>query len=170
MKTYEVSFFWLNLCKSPHFSASLTALHHGLHPPAAVLAALNPSHHLTVCRWSCNAVLPQLTAQSAPQPSWSQLPDCWYQGESTCLMNAQTNVSVAASVDFKCKSLLLQDGARKAALLEENNNLMSYFFNDAKTLYEVFQRGLRISGNPNTEYELWLVAFPGLQALTREKT
>ena len=69
-------------------------------------------------------------------------------------MNAQTNVSVAASVDFKCKSLLLQDGARKAALLEENNNLMSYFFNDAKTLYEVFQRGLRISGNPNTEYEL----------------
>uniref|UniRef100_A0A672H8D3 Long-chain-fatty-acid--CoA ligase n=1 Tax=Salarias fasciatus TaxID=181472 RepID=A0A672H8D3_SALFA len=40
-----------------------------------------------------------------------------------------------------------QDGARKTALVEGNNNLMAYLYSDAKTLYEVFQRGLRISGN-----------------------
>uniref|UniRef100_A0AAQ5XBI7 Long-chain-fatty-acid--CoA ligase n=1 Tax=Amphiprion ocellaris TaxID=80972 RepID=A0AAQ5XBI7_AMPOC len=35
----------------------------------------------------------------------------------------------------------------KAALMEDNNNLMSYFYEDAKTLYEVFKRGQRVSGN-----------------------
>lgn len=40
----------------------------------------------------------------------------------------------------------LQDGARKAALLE-NNNLVSHYYNDAKTMYEVFQRGLKVSGD-----------------------
>ncbi|XP_072229189.1 long-chain-fatty-acid--CoA ligase 5 isoform X2 [Leuresthes tenuis] len=49
--------------------------------------------------------------------------------------------------DLNCQTVGIKDGARKAALLEENNNLVSYFFNDAKTLYEVFQRGLRVSGN-----------------------
>lgn len=42
-----------------------------------------------------------------------------------------------------------QDGARKTALLEDNNNLISYCHDDAKTLYEVFQRGLRVSGDGN---------------------
>uniref|UniRef100_A0A8C2ZGK4 Long-chain-fatty-acid--CoA ligase n=1 Tax=Cyclopterus lumpus TaxID=8103 RepID=A0A8C2ZGK4_CYCLU len=36
---------------------------------------------------------------------------------------------------------------RKTALLEDNNNLMSYYHADATTIYEVFQRGLRVSGN-----------------------
>lgn len=40
----------------------------------------------------------------------------------------------------------LQDGARKTALLE-NNNLVSHYYNEAKTLYEVFQRGLKVSGD-----------------------
>uniref|UniRef100_A0AAQ4PCY2 Arachidonate--CoA ligase n=1 Tax=Gasterosteus aculeatus aculeatus TaxID=481459 RepID=A0AAQ4PCY2_GASAC len=40
-----------------------------------------------------------------------------------------------------------QDGARKTALLEDNNNLVSYYHDDATTIYEVFQRGLRVSGN-----------------------
>lgn len=39
-----------------------------------------------------------------------------------------------------------QDGARKNALMEDNNNLMSCFYDDAKTLYEIFQRGRRVSG------------------------
>uniref|UniRef100_A0A3P8VP48 Long-chain-fatty-acid--CoA ligase n=1 Tax=Cynoglossus semilaevis TaxID=244447 RepID=A0A3P8VP48_CYNSE len=39
------------------------------------------------------------------------------------------------------------DGARKTALLEDNNNLVAYCNDDAKTLYEVFQRGLKVSGN-----------------------
>lgn len=42
-----------------------------------------------------------------------------------------------------------QDGARKSALLEDNNNLMSHYFDDARTLYEVFQRGLKVSGAEN---------------------
>uniref|UniRef100_A0A146V8A4 Long-chain-fatty-acid--CoA ligase n=1 Tax=Fundulus heteroclitus TaxID=8078 RepID=A0A146V8A4_FUNHE len=49
--------------------------------------------------------------------------------------------------DLKRQTLGVKDGARKTALLEDNNNLMSYLYNDAKTLYEVFQRGLRVSGN-----------------------
>lgn len=40
----------------------------------------------------------------------------------------------------------LQDGARKAALLE-NNNLVSHYYDQAKTMYEVFQRGLKVSGD-----------------------
>lgn len=40
-----------------------------------------------------------------------------------------------------------QDGARKSALLEDNNNLMSNYYSEARTLYEVFQRGLKVSGD-----------------------
>lgn len=32
-------------------------------------------------------------------------------------------------------------------LLEDNNNLISYYHEDAKTLYEVFQKGLKVSGD-----------------------
>jgi len=39
----------------------------------------------------------------------------------------------------------LQNGARKAALLKDDN-LISFLYEDAKTVYEVFQRGLRVSG------------------------
>ncbi|GLD60081.1 long-chain-fatty-acid--CoA ligase 5 [Lates japonicus] len=49
--------------------------------------------------------------------------------------------------DLKHQTLGIKDGARKTALLEGNNNLISYCYEDAKTIYEVFQRGLRVSGN-----------------------
>uniref|UniRef100_A0A668AWJ5 Long-chain-fatty-acid--CoA ligase n=1 Tax=Myripristis murdjan TaxID=586833 RepID=A0A668AWJ5_9TELE len=49
--------------------------------------------------------------------------------------------------DLKHQTLGIQGGARKSALLEDNNNLMSNYYEDAKTIYEVFQRGLRVSGN-----------------------
>ncbi|KAM3842596.1 long-chain-fatty-acid--CoA ligase 5 [Diretmus argenteus] len=49
--------------------------------------------------------------------------------------------------DLKRQTLGVKDGARKSALLEDNNNLLSYYYDDAKTMYEVFQRGLRVSGN-----------------------
>ncbi|KAM4714933.1 long-chain-fatty-acid--CoA ligase 5 [Anableps anableps] len=49
--------------------------------------------------------------------------------------------------DLNRQTVGVKDGARKTALLEDNNNLMSYHYSDAKTLYEVFQRGLRVSGN-----------------------
>ncbi|XP_047466026.1 long-chain-fatty-acid--CoA ligase 5 isoform X2 [Mugil cephalus] len=54
---------------------------------------------------------------------------------------------IRTPVDLNRQTLGVKDGARKTALLEDNNNLMSYFYSDAKTLYEVFQRGLRVSGN-----------------------
>uniref|UniRef100_A0A8D0ABC0 Arachidonate--CoA ligase n=1 Tax=Sander lucioperca TaxID=283035 RepID=A0A8D0ABC0_SANLU len=50
-------------------------------------------------------------------------------------------------IDLKRQTLGIKDGARKTALLEDNNNLMSYCYDDAKTIYEVFQRGLKVSGN-----------------------
>ncbi|XP_076008078.1 long-chain-fatty-acid--CoA ligase 5 [Genypterus blacodes] len=49
--------------------------------------------------------------------------------------------------DLNCQTVGIKDGARKAALLEDNNNLMSFYFEEAKTLYEVFQRGMKVSGN-----------------------
>lgn len=50
-------------------------------------------------------------------------------------------------VDLNKQTLGIKDGARKTALLEKNNNLMSYYYDDATTMYEVFQRGLKVSGN-----------------------
>ncbi|XP_033974686.1 long-chain-fatty-acid--CoA ligase 5 [Trematomus bernacchii] len=50
-------------------------------------------------------------------------------------------------IDLHHQSEGIKDGARKSMLLEDNNNLISYYHEDAKTLYEVFQRGLKVSGN-----------------------
>uniref|UniRef100_A0A3Q3J4M4 Long-chain-fatty-acid--CoA ligase n=1 Tax=Monopterus albus TaxID=43700 RepID=A0A3Q3J4M4_MONAL len=49
--------------------------------------------------------------------------------------------------DLNHQTLGIKGGARKTALLENNNNLISYYYDDAKTMYEVFQRGLKVSGN-----------------------
>ncbi|NXR48062.1 ACSL5 ligase, partial [Hippolais icterina] len=49
-------------------------------------------------------------------------------------------------VDLNKQSIGIEGGARRGALLTDNN-LLSYYFEDAKTLYESFQRGVNISGN-----------------------
>ncbi|AWP18013.1 Long-chain-fatty-acid--CoA ligase 5 isoform 3 [Scophthalmus maximus] len=49
--------------------------------------------------------------------------------------------------DLKRQTLGVKNGARKTALLKGNNNLIRYCYDDATTLYEVFQRGLKVSGN-----------------------
>uniref|UniRef100_A0A669DC07 Long-chain-fatty-acid--CoA ligase n=1 Tax=Oreochromis niloticus TaxID=8128 RepID=A0A669DC07_ORENI len=54
---------------------------------------------------------------------------------------------IRSPTDLNCQTMGIKDGARKSALLEDNNNLISYYYKDAKTLYEVFQRGLKVSGN-----------------------
>nr|XP_046233496.1 long-chain-fatty-acid--CoA ligase 5 [Scatophagus argus]XP_046233498.1 long-chain-fatty-acid--CoA ligase 5 [Scatophagus argus] len=54
---------------------------------------------------------------------------------------------VRSPIDLNHQSVGIKDGARKSALLEDNNNLLSYFYDNAKTIYEVFQRGLKVSGN-----------------------
>ncbi|NXF46779.1 ACSL5 ligase, partial [Oceanites oceanicus] len=69
---------------------------------------------------------------------------------------------VLPPVDLNKQSIGIEGGARRSALLTDNN-LLSYYFEDGKTLYEVFQRGLHISGNgtclgyrkPNQPYQ-WL--------------
>ncbi|NXF31007.1 ACSL5 ligase, partial [Nyctibius bracteatus] len=55
---------------------------------------------------------------------------------------------VLPPVDLNKQSIGIEGGARRAALLTDNN-LLSYYFEDGKTLYEVFQRGLHASGNGN---------------------
>lgn len=55
--------------------------------------------------------------------------------------------SLRSPVDLNHQTLGIKDGARKSAMLEDNNNLMSYYHEDVKTVYEVFQWGMRISGN-----------------------
>ncbi|XP_064320222.1 long-chain-fatty-acid--CoA ligase 5 [Phalacrocorax carbo] len=69
---------------------------------------------------------------------------------------------VLSPVDLNKQSIGIEGGARRGALLTDNN-LLSYYFDDGKTLYEVFQRGLHVSGNgsclgyrkPNQPYQ-WL--------------
>ncbi|KFQ92261.1 Long-chain-fatty-acid--CoA ligase 5 [Nipponia nippon] len=69
---------------------------------------------------------------------------------------------VLPPVDLNKQSTGIEGGARRSALLTDNN-LLSYYFEDGKTLYEVFQRGLHVSGNgsclgyrkPNQPYQ-WL--------------
>ncbi|OXB82355.1 UNVERIFIED_CONTAM: hypothetical protein H355_009280 [Colinus virginianus] len=55
---------------------------------------------------------------------------------------------VLPPVDLNKQSVGIEGGARRAALLTDNN-LISYYFEDSKTLYEAFQRGLHASGNGN---------------------
>ncbi|XP_046776291.1 long-chain-fatty-acid--CoA ligase 5 isoform X1 [Gallus gallus] len=55
---------------------------------------------------------------------------------------------VLPPVDLNKQSVGIEGGARRAALLTDNN-LVSYYFEDSKTLYEAFQRGLHASGNGN---------------------
>ncbi|KAF5896501.1 long-chain-fatty-acid--CoA ligase 5 [Clarias magur] len=49
-------------------------------------------------------------------------------------------------VDLNRQTVGTVGGARKNAILKDDN-LISYLYEDAKTLYEVFQRGLHASGN-----------------------
>ncbi|XP_063818636.1 long-chain-fatty-acid--CoA ligase 5 isoform X2 [Pseudophryne corroboree] len=51
-------------------------------------------------------------------------------------------------IDLNKQSIGTQGGARRCALLKDEK-LYSYYYEDAKTLYEVFMRGLRVSGNGN---------------------
>ncbi|XP_069835883.1 long-chain-fatty-acid--CoA ligase 5 [Dendropsophus ebraccatus] len=65
-------------------------------------------------------------------------------------------------IDLNRQSIGTQGGARRCALLKDDT-LMSHYYEDAKTLYEVFMRGLRVSGNgdclgyrkPNQPYQ-WI--------------
>uniref|UniRef100_A0A8C1RIK5 Arachidonate--CoA ligase n=1 Tax=Cyprinus carpio TaxID=7962 RepID=A0A8C1RIK5_CYPCA len=48
--------------------------------------------------------------------------------------------------DLNQQTVGIAGGARRTALLKDDN-LISYLYEDAQTLYNVFQRGLRVSGN-----------------------
>ncbi|XP_006153989.1 long-chain-fatty-acid--CoA ligase 5 isoform X2 [Tupaia chinensis] len=64
--------------------------------------------------------------------------------------------------DLNNQSIGIEGGARKGAC-QKNNDLIRYYFSDAKTVYEIFQRGFAVSDNgpclgyrkPNQPYR-WL--------------
>ncbi|XP_004428141.1 PREDICTED: long-chain-fatty-acid--CoA ligase 5 isoform X1 [Ceratotherium simum simum] len=70
--------------------------------------------------------------------------------------------SVLPPVDLNNQSVEIEEGARKSPR-QESNDLICYYFSDAKTAYEIFQRGLAVSDNgpclgyrkPNEPYR-WL--------------
>ncbi|XP_068112669.1 long-chain-fatty-acid--CoA ligase 5 [Hyperolius riggenbachi] len=53
--------------------------------------------------------------------------------------------SVYPPIDLNKQSIGTEGGARRSALLKDDT-LMSYYYEDAQTLYEVFMRGVRVSG------------------------
>lgn len=65
-------------------------------------------------------------------------------------------------IDLDNQSVGIEGGARRGAF-QKNNDLILYYFSDAKTLYENFQRGLAVSDNgpclgyrkPNQPYK-WI--------------
>ncbi|XP_045047301.2 long-chain-fatty-acid--CoA ligase 5 isoform X2 [Desmodus rotundus] len=69
---------------------------------------------------------------------------------------------IGPAVDLDNQSVGIEGGARRSAY-QKNNDLLSYYFSDAKTMYEVFKRGLAVSDNgpclgyrkPNQPYR-WL--------------
>ncbi|XP_054437491.1 long-chain-fatty-acid--CoA ligase 5 isoform X2 [Pteronotus mesoamericanus] len=69
---------------------------------------------------------------------------------------------VLPAIDLDNQSVGIEGGARRA-VCQGNNDLLSYYFSDAKTMYESFQRGLAVSDNgpclgyrkPNQPYK-WL--------------
>ncbi|XP_038614060.1 long-chain-fatty-acid--CoA ligase 5 [Tachyglossus aculeatus] len=54
--------------------------------------------------------------------------------------------AVLPPIDLSKQSVGIQGGARRGALQKEPQ-LLSYYYDDARTIYEVFQRGLRVSDN-----------------------
>ncbi|KAG8517417.1 Long-chain-fatty-acid--CoA ligase 5 [Galemys pyrenaicus] len=65
-------------------------------------------------------------------------------------------------IDLNRQSVGIEGGARRGAY-QKNNDLLKYYFSDARTAYEIFQRGLNVSDNgpclgyrkPNQPYK-WL--------------
>ncbi|XP_075390705.1 long-chain-fatty-acid--CoA ligase 5 [Tenrec ecaudatus] len=65
-------------------------------------------------------------------------------------------------INLNKQSVGIEGGARKS-VLQKGNELMQYYFSDARTMYEIFQRGLVVSDNgpclgyrkPNQPYK-WL--------------
>lgn len=99
----------------------------------------------------CLPSLPRPCFTWTLDPAPSETPSTW----SVRLWGSRWRMqrrNKAASVMKTCRTSSLclcspQDGARKTALLEDNNNLISYYYKEATTLYEVFQRGLKVSGD-----------------------
>uniref|UniRef100_A0A8C0G0X5 Long-chain-fatty-acid--CoA ligase n=1 Tax=Chelonoidis abingdonii TaxID=106734 RepID=A0A8C0G0X5_CHEAB len=54
--------------------------------------------------------------------------------------------TISSPIDLNNQSIGIQGGARGSTFLPENE-LLAYYYEDAKTMYEVFQRGLRVSEN-----------------------
>ncbi|ESO84095.1 hypothetical protein LOTGIDRAFT_211040 [Lottia gigantea] len=71
---------------------------------------------------------------------------------------------IKLALDLNNQSVEVEPGVRISAYLTKDSELMEYLYEDSKTLYESFQRGIRVSDNgnclgsrssPNKEYQ-WL--------------
>uniref|UniRef100_A0A452IXP7 long-chain-fatty-acid--CoA ligase n=1 Tax=Gopherus agassizii TaxID=38772 RepID=A0A452IXP7_9SAUR len=54
--------------------------------------------------------------------------------------------TISPPIDLNNQSIGIQGGARRSTFLPENE-LLAYYYEDAKTMYEAFQRGLHVSEN-----------------------
>uniref|UniRef100_A0A665VD81 Long-chain-fatty-acid--CoA ligase n=1 Tax=Echeneis naucrates TaxID=173247 RepID=A0A665VD81_ECHNA len=95
-------------------------------------------------RWETMEFLLQVLFYPLPTPAIISL----FALAAATLFYLNTRPSPLRSpTNLKHQTVGIKDGARKSALLEGNNNLISYLYEDTKTIYEVFMRGLRVSGN-----------------------
>ncbi|XP_055954870.1 long-chain-fatty-acid--CoA ligase 1 [Patella vulgata] len=83
------------------------------------------------------------------------------------IMYSTKHTPIKTSINMENQSIEVEPGVRISGYLTKDSELMKYLFEDSQTLYECFQRGIRVSENgnclgsrtgPNKSYE-W-ISYP----------
>ncbi|XP_062575832.1 long-chain-fatty-acid--CoA ligase 1-like isoform X2 [Saccostrea cucullata] len=92
---------------------------------------------------------------------------------ATYYLSTRPEPNILPPIDLDDQSIVLEDGTR-ISRFSENGKLMKYLYDDVKTTYDAFQRGLKLSGDgpclgtrtgPNLEY-VWMTYK---ESVTKEK-
>lgn len=82
---------------------------------------------------------------------------------ATYYLSTRPEPNVLPTIDLNDQAVVLEDGTRLSRFIKDGK-LMKYLYDDVKTTYDAFQRGMKISGDqpclgtrtgPNLEYQ-WM--------------